>query len=179
MQKRKYANNPDFNNKVFPWGLETQMKQKYTLLKNQETGGLTIQEHAELSKDLFSLICEESYDAETIQKAMGENKNVLIDTLRTPNLYPIAEYIEKIADQVISLYDSSAGQKESSPVELVFDDVELFRKEEAPGEIENEESVEIEDLLEDDIEDEENIEVEDEAKDASEEASPDDTDNLA
>ncbi len=129
------------------------MKQKYTLLKDKKTGGLTIQEHAELSKDLFSLICEESYDAETIKTAMGESKTVLIDTLRTPNLYPISEYIEQIADKVISLYDASSKPGETSPVELVFDDVALFRKDDAPGEIENEESVEIEDLLEDDTAD--------------------------
>ncbi len=131
------------------------MKQKYTLLKDKKTGGLTIQEHAELSKDLFSLICEETYDAEAIKNAMDESKTVLIDALRTPNLYPISEYIEQIADKVISLYDASTKSKETSPVELVFDDVTLFKKDAAPGEIENEESVEIEDLLEDDTVDEE------------------------
>lgn len=128
------------------------MKQKYTIFKDEITGGLKIQEHAELSKDLFSLICEESYDAEVIKTAMGENKTVLIDTLRTPNLYPVSEYIDKIADQVITLYDPSAATMETGPVELLFDDVELFRKEDTSGAIVNEKSVEIEDLLEEEEE---------------------------
>ena len=125
------------------------MKQKYTIVRDEDKGGLTIQEHAELSKDLFSMICEESYDGETIQNAIGESKQHLIDTLRTPNLYPISEYIDRIADAVMALYDTGAGG-EAGPVELIFDDVELFRKEEASEELVSEESVEIEDLLEDD-----------------------------
>ena len=165
------------------------MKQKYTIAKDKNTGALTIQEHAELSKDLFSLICEETYDAETIKTAIDQNKRVLIDSLRTPNLYPISKYIDKIADTVISFYDKSSAQpEEAGPVELVFDDVELFKKEvfeKAPGE----ESVEIEDLLEDDTD--ENVISDSETKasnapldvpiDTSDDAShesPDDTDKL-
>ena len=127
------------------------MKQKYTIVKDETKGGLTIQEHAELSKDLFSLICEESYDGETIQNAIRESKQNLIDTLRTPNLYPISEYIDRIAEEVMTLYDAGA-EGGSGPVELFFDDVELFRKEEVSEEMVSEESVEIEDLLEDDTE---------------------------
>lgn len=149
------------------------MKQKYTLLKDKKTGGLTIQEHAELSKDLFSLICEETYDAETIKTAMDESKTVLIDTLRTPNLYPISEYIEQIADKVVSLYEGASKSKDAAPVELVFDDVALFKKDAAPGEIENEESVEIEDLLEDDTVDEELSNTDAETDDAAPGISPD------
>lgn len=130
------------------------MKQKYTIFKDENTDGVKIQEHAELSKDLFSLVCEESYDAETIKSALGENKKALIDTLRTPNLYPISEYIDEIADAVAAIYDPSDEAGESGPVELVFDDADLFRKKETPEEAAPEESVEIEDLLEDDTEEE-------------------------
>ncbi len=156
------------------------MKQKYTLLKDKDTGGLTIQEHAELSKDLFSLICEESYDAETIENAMGVSKTVLIDKLRTPNLYPISEYIEEIADKVMALFDASSASEIADRVELVFDDVALFRKEAAPSEIESEESLEIEDLLDDDTDDDEeiddsNAETKDASKDSPIEASDDDS----
>ena len=133
------------------------MKQKYTLLKDETTGGLTIQEHAELSKDLFSLICEETYDAETIREALGKNRTALIDTLRTPNLYPISEYIDKIAEQIETLFEPSASPEETAPVELIFDDVELFKKEEVAAEPVSDESVEIEDLLEDDEDADEEI----------------------
>jgi hypothetical protein len=123
------------------------MKQKYAISKNSETGGLTIQEYAELSKDMFSLVCEESYDPDQIQTAVDEGRKSLIDTLRTPNLYPISDYIEKIADTVVDLYQQTDAP--GDPVELVFDDVELFQRQEEDVETEEEDSVEIEDLLDD------------------------------
>ncbi len=130
------------------------MKQKYSIVKDDRTGGLAIQEYAELSKDIFSLVCEESYEKDKIQSALNEGRNALIDTLRTPNLYPISDYIEKIADAVTGLYTESGEQ--TGPVELVFDDVDLFRREEENAQSgEEDNSVEIEDLLEDDSSDEE------------------------
>ncbi len=166
------------------------MKQKYTILKDEKTGGLTIREHAELSKDMFSLICEETYEAGTVKSAMDESKPVLIDTLRTPNLYPISEYIGQIADAVIQLYDPTAGKVETGPVELVFDDVELFKKEEPPTDATNEASVEIEDLLEDndevDIEpgpekpaSDSSLDIPIDTSDDASHESPDDTNSLA
>lgn len=129
------------------------MKQKYTIAKDRKTGGLTIQEHAELSKDMFSLVCEESYDKQKIEKALAEGRTALIATLRTPNLYPIADYIEQIADAVSRLYNEKEAQEDQ--VELVFDDVELFQQEEEDIEPEDEDSVEIDDLLDDDTPDDE------------------------
>ncbi|MGM0451583.1 MAG: hypothetical protein ACQERN_00255 [Thermodesulfobacteriota bacterium] len=129
------------------------MKQKYTILKDNQTDALTIQEYAELSKDLFSLICEESYDGKTVASAVKQDKKILIDTLRTPNLYPISAYIDKIADTVVDLYEKD--QEQTGPVELVVDDVDLFKTPEPPEEAAADESVEIEDLLEDDAEEEE------------------------
>ena len=124
------------------------MKQKYAISKDEKTGDLSIQEYAELSKDMFSLVCEESYKKDRIEKAIDEGRNALINTLRTPNLYPISDYIEKIADTVSDLYQANGGQ--SDPIELVFDDIELFRREEESAPEEEEGSVEIDDLLDDD-----------------------------
>ncbi|MCF8111587.1 MAG: hypothetical protein K9J85_08885 [Desulfobacteraceae bacterium] len=126
------------------------MKQKYSIVKDDKTGDLAIQEYAELSKDMFSLVCEEAYEKDRIQSAVKEDKKALIDILRTPNLYPISDYIDKIADAVIGLYQTG---KQSEPVELVFDDVDLFKSEEEKDEAVEEDSVEIEDLLEDDSDD--------------------------
>lgn len=124
------------------------MKQKYAISKDEKTGDLSIQEHAELSKDMFSLVCEESYKKDRIEKAIDEGRQALINTLRTPNLYPISDYIEKIADTVTELYQKNGGQ--NGPIELVFDDIELFRREEEAASKEEEGSVEIDDLLDDD-----------------------------
>jgi hypothetical protein len=46
------------------------MKQKYVVLLDNETEKLAIQEYAELDKEMLSLLCEESYDAEMIKTAM-------------------------------------------------------------------------------------------------------------
>lgn len=127
------------------------MKQKYTIVKDSQTGALTIQEHAELSKDMFSLVCEQSYEQNQILKALSEGRKALIGTLRTPNLYPVADYIEKIADTVAQLYEQKKAP--GNPVELVFDDVELFQREEENQEVEEEDSVEIDDLLDDETQD--------------------------
>ncbi len=139
------------------------MKQKYTILRDDKTRTLTIQEYAELSKELFSLICEETYSADALTSAMGENKKTLIDTLRTPNLYPVSAYIDKIADKVIDLFEN---QQQTDPVELIFDDVDLFRKEAPPEEKSEDESVEIEDLLEDDSDDSDDSDVSDDTEDS-------------
>jgi len=135
------------------------MKQKYAIFNDKESGTLSIKEYAELDKGLFSLIFEETYKNEAIQTAIAEGPNAVISAIRTPNLYPIAEYAEKIADSIITLFetDSPVG----APVELVFSDIKLMKKvkkspEESPVEREAEEeedgeaSVEIDDLLDDD-----------------------------
>jgi hypothetical protein len=130
------------------------MKQKYMIFRNKATGKLTIQEFAELDKEMFSLICEESYEGQAIQTAMADGKTKLIAKLRTPNLYPIAEYADKIADAVMALYRQD-GETED-PVELVFDDVIQMRKPEIQvRDITSEDaSDDIDDLLDDDADDE-------------------------
>ena len=132
------------------------MKQKYSILKDPKTQLLTIQEFAELSKDMFSMICEESYLGDTVIARIEEGKKALITALRTPNLYPASEYIDKIADTVIELYSAEDPAADLAPVELVFDDVDCFKKDVIPEEeIEEDEDepVEVEDLLDDDSDD--------------------------
>jgi hypothetical protein len=102
------------------------MKQKYTILKDKSTGNLMIQEYAELDKDLFSLVCEETYDSKEVEFAANAGKLKLIAKLRTPNLYPIAEYADKIADAVMGIFE--AKKAPDAPVELVFDDIKVIRK---------------------------------------------------
>lgn len=107
------------------------MRQKFSIQRNEENGDLNIKEFANLDreyKDLksdhefFSLLCEENYDKNKIIKAIKNGRENLILTLRTPNMYPIDIYSEKIADSVIKLYDS----QNSSYAELLFDDKEFL-----------------------------------------------------
>jgi len=125
------------------------MKQKYSILNDKATGKLIIKEYAELDKENFSLIFEESYDANEIKTAVKNGKTDLISILRTPNLYPIAEYADKIADEVILLIKGKSSADE--PVEIIFNDIDLMKKDEKkPAENENNDAVEIDKLLDED-----------------------------
>ncbi len=134
------------------------MKQKYSITKDENTGKITIQEFAELDKDAFSLVCEETYNTEKIKAALGRGKEALIDFLRTPNLYPVSEYADKIADSVSTLF-TQTGQ---DAVEIEFDDIEALKNEKAgtdsQGRDESDESLAIDDLLSDDLDAEEDDE---------------------
>jgi hypothetical protein len=126
------------------------MKQKYTISKNDEKPGIIIKEFAELDKEIFSLLCEETYEDEIVKAAIAKGKGALIQTLRTHNLFPIGTYSENIAEAVIKMYETGDDQ----PVELVFNDLDLMAKDydvrRPPAEIEEDE-VEIDDLLDEDL----------------------------
>ncbi len=125
------------------------MKQKYLILKNDEKTKLIIREFAELDKEMFSFLCEETFDDESVTSAISIGQDSLIATLRTKNLFPIGIYAKKIAAAVTKMYESGNDQS----VDLVFDDHDLIKKEQekpaAKDDIEDE-VVKIDDLLEDD-----------------------------
>ncbi len=124
------------------------MKQKYLILKNEEKTRLVIREYAELDKEIFSLLCEETFDDEVIKSAIEKGKNALIATLRTQNLFPIGIYAEEMAAAITKMYESGDDQ----PVELFFDDTDLLKKDKKKtpilDDLENE-AVEIDGLLDD------------------------------
>jgi hypothetical protein len=126
------------------------MKQKYTISKNDEKTGIIIKEYAELDKEIYSLLCEETYEDEIVKAAAAKGKDALIQTLRTQNLFPIDIYSEAIAEAVIKFYETGDDQ----PIELSFDDIDLMAKESdipvSLDEIE-EDDVEIDDLLDEDL----------------------------
>ncbi len=128
------------------------MKQKYTIMKNDDNSKLIIQEFAELDKDIMSMLCEETYDYKTIRSAIKTGKEALISALRTPNMYPARVYADKIADAAIMLDDSS----DQNSTDVLFDDFDYLatsrKKEKATEEIE-EEAAEIDELLEDEFDD--------------------------
>lgn len=128
------------------------MKQKYLILKNDEKNELIIREFLEINKEMFSLVCEETYDNNDIESAIAKDRKDLISVLRTNNMYPVGLYADKLAESIITMY----GAKNKQPIELLFDDVTSFSKN--PNEIERLEDVEgkvPEDdaLLEDDFDD--------------------------
>jgi len=136
-------------------GKGIKMKQKYTIVRDDNNKQLIIREFAELDKQILSLLCEETYDSKVIRAAIKSGRENLISALRTNNLYPPGIYAEKIADSVKELY-ATKGQEST---DLFFDDLELLAIEPgpAPEADDKEETVEeqgedMDELLEDDFE---------------------------
>jgi len=132
------------------------MKQKYAILKNDEKTGIIIREFAELDKEIFSFLCEETFEDETVKSAIEKGQDALIKTLRTQNLFPLGIYAKEIAAAVKKIYESGDDQT----VELIFDDSDLLTKTKGEGkplpldDIEDE-AVGIDDLLDEDVPEEE------------------------
>ena len=127
------------------------MKQKYLILKNDEKTKLIIREFAELDKEIFSFLCEETFDDESVKSAIAIGQEALIATLRNNNLFPIGLYAKEIAAAVTKMYESGNDQS----VELLFDDHDLLKKEQEEPAVEDnieseDETVEIDELLEED-----------------------------
>lgn len=129
------------------------MKQKYAIIRDDEQKTLTVREYAELDKEMMSLLCEETYDQDKIAAALKEDRQAVINAIRTNNMYPPTLFAHAIAEAIAGLLAEGGNQS----AELFFDDKDLFNKDIAlPGddiEDEAEEDVEVDDLLDDDIED--------------------------
>jgi len=101
------------------------MKQKYVILKDGENDKLIIREYAELDKEIYSLLCEETYGNSNVKQAISGGKEVLISALRTNNFYPPILQADKISDAVMAVYASG----NTKPVEVYIDDIEHLAKE--------------------------------------------------
>jgi hypothetical protein len=127
------------------------MKQKYTIIRDDKNKQLIIREFAELDKEILSLLCEETYDQKLIRAAIKSGKEELIAALRTDNLYPPGIYADKIANAVKELYSTKAKESE----DLFFNDLELLAKEseaEAGEEDLEKDSEDLDEVLEEDFE---------------------------
>lgn len=139
------------------------MKQKYLISKSDNKKNLIIKELAELDRGIFSVIYEETYDAEAISSAIEKGTEVLFSALRNQALYPVRFAMEKIAQAVADLYAS--GTQES--IEILLDDMDFLGKEEIEEEEETLESIDevesksvkIDQLLDDNLEDEKHVDV--------------------
>jgi len=110
------------------------MRQKYRICQYKNEKTLNIQElvvdekdtknisSSMLRDDHFDLVAEQQYDADVIARSATHGCDAMVATLRTPNLFPIAPYAEKIAESVIALTKDGNDRC----VELFFDDNDLF-----------------------------------------------------
>jgi hypothetical protein len=145
------------------------MKHKYRIWKKEKGKELLIQEYAVLTaasrkqkhpgliNQDFSLLCEQSYQADEVKKATSRGKDELIVFLRNQHFFPIGMYMNLIADSVMTMYSSKGEQHE----DLIFDDKEVLlvaspeAEKKATKEIEagangENQAENIDDLLEDD-----------------------------
>lgn len=120
------------------------MKQKY-LLEKQEDNSLVIKEYGELEEGIFSLLCEEKFETEDIEKALEKDDRDLIEFLRTHNMFPPFSYAEKIAEAARQLF---SGQIDEDHTEILFDELAMAERK---REEEEAEFLEAEDELLDDI----------------------------
>lgn len=107
------------------------MKQKYMISKSDDGKKLVIKEHAEIDKDIYSILSEESYDIKKIRKAIKDGMNALISVVRTQNLYPPKPTILKISEGVINFLNA----KDLETVEIFVDDAESIGQESEDFEI--------------------------------------------
>ncbi len=110
------------------------MRQKYLISQASDNNNLTIKEYAVVDKEIkkkstpivqeenYSFLCEEIYDGTVIISSISKGQDTLIKALRTRNLFPIGEHMNKIAESVVALYDDDEEQS----VELLFNDVDLL-----------------------------------------------------
>jgi hypothetical protein len=142
------------------------MRQKYLILKDPENDRLILREFAEVDKEMFSLLCEETYPREAIQAAIAEGPDALARAIRTHNMYPPGYYTQQICESIITLLQSD----DQPSAELQFDDKAILRKaaeEEALLEEEDDEGVEIDNLLDDDDESADEFEEEEDLSNLS------------
>jgi hypothetical protein len=142
------------------------MRQKYLILKDPDSDRLILREFAEVDKEMFSLLCEESYPMESLQAAIAEGPDALARVIRTHNMYPPGYYSQQICESIITLL-ASADQPSA---ELQFDDKAILRKaaeEEALLEEDEDEGVEIDNLLDEDDENADEFEEEEDLSNLS------------
>ncbi|MGD9332918.1 MAG: hypothetical protein PVJ53_16510 [Desulfobacterales bacterium] len=109
------------------------MRQKYIISQEGTQHDFKIREYAIIDKNLknvassmlrqedFEFLCEETYSHARIERSISQGKEAVVDTLRTPNMFPIRPYVVKMAESVMVLFDSA----DDGSVELFFDDTDL------------------------------------------------------
>ena len=129
------------------------MKHKYVFSKESAAGRFVIREYAELSKEIFSVVCESSCELKEIEAAVARGAEAIMARMRTQNFFPSSHFIERIANGVNELIASS----EQNMVEVLCDDAEFLTKSlrglETFGKIEDEAGDGPDDFLDDDIPD--------------------------
>jgi hypothetical protein len=129
------------------------MKHKYVFSKDNDTGRLIVKEYAELSKDIFSTVCESSCEAKQIEGAVSEGLESVMAKIRTQNFFPPSNFFERIAHGITELM----APGDQSMVEVYCDDSDFLTKspkgQDAFGKLDDEADDESDDFIDDDLSD--------------------------
>jgi hypothetical protein len=137
------------------------MRQRFEVEKKSPSQELEIREYSETDKEFFSLTCLETYPAEVLQTALAKDQDALIESLQTPNFYPVRSTLALIATAIGELYASDAETR----AEIAVDDLADLRHEsrgreeqeaELPEDVED--ADDIDQLLESELDDDMNVE---------------------
>lgn len=124
------------------------MKQKYLIQKSDDDKKLVIKELAEIDKDIFSVLCTETYDLKNIATAVKKGKDALLSEIRTRNFFPAIQTASQIMEAVVNIIDSEA----SETIEIFINDADNLASKvdelDVIDDIENDED-QLDDLLED------------------------------
>lgn len=131
------------------------MRHKYIIRMTDDRKEILISELAEVDKDMFSSLCEETFTLDVLTPSAAEGDDALVAALRSVNFYPPMEYATQIAAAVKEILDSENPERR----ELIIDDRQVLEAEEAEmaeaAELSSEESLppeveDLDDLLKDD-----------------------------
>lgn len=128
------------------------MRQKFILEKDETAGHFIIKEFGELDKEIFSLVCEETYPLAALSETARKRRESLVSMLRTPNLFPPRHQMEALSVSILEFLENGSFE----PVEVNFDDMDhLAREAREAVDLDDleDDGVEIDDLIDDDIDD--------------------------
>ena len=114
------------------------MKQKIMISKSEDGKQITITEHGEIDKEMFSVLSEGTYEVKLFKTAKEEGVNALINAFRTRNFFPPISTAAKIVEGVENCLQS----EDNETIEVFIDDNEILTH--------GEENLEIIDDLDDD-----------------------------
>jgi hypothetical protein len=98
------------------------VKQKYLISKSEDGKQIAITEYGEVDKEIFSVLCRETYDTTKFEKAKEEGINSLIPAFRTRNLFPPFSTAVKIAEGI----ETCLHTRENETIEVFIDDAETL-----------------------------------------------------
>jgi hypothetical protein len=129
------------------------MKHKYVFNKDNDSGQLSIKEYAELSKEIFSVVCESNCDIKQIEEAMTGGDEAVVAKIRTQSFFPPGNFMERIVHSVTEMIASG----EQSVAEIYCDDNEFLTKSlrgaESYGSIDDETDESADEFMDDDLPD--------------------------